>query len=308
MLLKKPSWGWKWSVAPQIPLRISAASSNSTKAIPPQSQAQLYFMPFVGLLFPWVFQGFVKLHAEKAETLCTDAWGTQKLWVKEMVWRENLEEWQEAKFWGIKSFSAVLSELWDCQESILQTHRAHALLIQLLVLIPALSMKHKLSHSSFKLQGIGRKEIDSVCPVKRVSAGFSWDTVHFLPGTVLWLMLTAHWCCSCSVLTPSQGLLCVMLCQWGGAQEATEVWLGPYCPNWPKAVPYHRASCSVNKLGEVAGAGGNRWSGMGSEQLQHAPLVSWGFLFLSLLITTIIIINSSYSLYYFVSIIELFLR
>lgn len=64
----------------------------------------------------------------------------------------------------------------------------------------------------------------------------------------------------------------------------------------------------MNKLGEVAGAGGNRWSGMGSEQLQHAPLVSWGFLFLSLLITTIIIINSSYSLYYFVSIIELFLR
>jgi len=30
----------------------------------------------------------------KAEALCTEAWGTQKLWLKELVWhlRKNLEE------------------------------------------------------------------------------------------------------------------------------------------------------------------------------------------------------------------------
>lgn len=62
-------------------------------------------------------------------------------------------------------------------------------------------------------------------------------------------------------------------------------------------------------LGGIVLQGWARHHSVGSEQLEHVPLLSWGFLFLSLFVTPIIIIiiYTSSSIFCLVSIIELFL-
>lgn len=57
--------------------------------------------PWSELWNQWsVLSSILSFLGKTRSTLCMEAWRTQKLWVKELVWRENLEEWQEAKFWG----------------------------------------------------------------------------------------------------------------------------------------------------------------------------------------------------------------